>query len=296
MTRLRILAAALGCAALTFGLVSTAAAQYPPGTTSECVQPHDGDADAETTFAPGATIIVEGFTFSENVRCFDPDTTVTVTVEWNPTVVLARTTSDSFGDYETAPATLPADISPGPATIRASGDLNGVPTSYTAAIVISGAAGPALPRTGGNIALLAFWAFGLLAIGTGLIVVTRRRWQEARMESVSIRERVSLPSLNDQVTLAPYRPRPVTWVDADPATDEIVEEPLEEPVAEVEAEPVVEYQSEPIAELLAEPVTEAPQPDEAEQVGVRQAVTDATARTSDIVSRLQEEISAWSKR
>ncbi len=91
------------------------------------------------------------------------------------------TTVDSNG-VATFTFTVPENAEPGPATVTASGTLNGAPVTYTATITIAGeAAGSGqagddgLPTTGGEFTVGAALAAIALLGGAALVVASRRR-------------------------------------------------------------------------------------------------------------------------
>lgn len=303
MKRARVLAVAM-VAALVVGAGGIAFAQYPIDGVDDCAESFDGDGDETTTFSQGGDIQVRG---AEG--CADPNEEGIEAILESDPVLLARFDANADGSYTSPVATIPSDTDPGRHEVIVRTEDN----EYVQPITVTAAGVPAgLPETGRNIALLALWGTLSLILGSVLVTVSWRRWQEARVaadaESAWISEASALGTLDDREA-APYRPPVTEWIDA-PRLEpegfeeiEVVEEfaPVEDPAettAEIEVaafEAALEGIEEPEAPAVAEELVAAAPSNgngrpaaDAEEV-VRRAAT----RTSEIVDRLRDEIASW---
>jgi hypothetical protein len=140
---------------------------------------------------------------------------------------------------------------------------------------VTGAAG-GLPTTGRDIALLTLWGIFLVGFGSVLISASWKRWRAAKAEA-GLGVRVDRgPSVADAV----HRLTPTL------ETDDAELRPVSTAAIPIAASTLVEERVEP-APLIAE-AEPAAEP-------VQAFVQEASERTSDLVSRLQDEIRAWSK-
>ncbi|TQN38096.1 hypothetical protein FHU33_4781 [Blastococcus colisei] len=132
------------------------------------------------TPAAGSSGKVEaGKTMTVTGTGYAPGSTVTLLIYSEPQV-LTTVVADSSGNF-TATVTVPAGLAPGEHTLVASGyDTNGDQRFTTLAVTVSAAGtatvtGPKLAATGADVTLPAIGGLAVLGLGTGLIVVARRR-------------------------------------------------------------------------------------------------------------------------
>jgi len=144
---------------------------YPPGTDGTCDQVNS--SGGSTTVSSGQSITVSGQAAS-GTQCFDGGATVTIHFLQSDHII-ATTTASSNGNYS-ATGSVPSTVHSGAASVEAVSTLNGTTQSYTTAVTVAGGSG-GLPKTGQDIALLVGWALALVAIGTVLIRLVRRRKQ-----------------------------------------------------------------------------------------------------------------------
>lgn len=145
--------------------------QYPPGPFGVFV--------SDTTVFPGQTITITAGVFA-------PGSTVTDTFFSQP-VELGTATANADG-VATLEGTIPLNATPGTHTITASGvAADGSPLEVSTTVTVlddddgveapggAGAAGGGLPITGSESLPIARIGAALLAVGGGLLFITRRR-------------------------------------------------------------------------------------------------------------------------
>lgn len=144
--------------------------QYPPGPFGVFV--------SDTTVFPGQTITITAGIFASG-------STVTDTFFSQP-VELGTATADADG-IATLEGTIPLDATPGTHTITASGVApDGSPLELSTTVTVladddgveapgAGGTSGGLPRTGGESVPIARIGAALLAVGGGLLFITRRR-------------------------------------------------------------------------------------------------------------------------
>jgi alpha-L-fucosidase len=165
----RALTVAIAAAALLALAAPAQAQQYPPDTVFITV--------SDTTVVPGQPIDI-------SAGLFVPGSPVGFTFFSQP-VNLGTATADGDG-VATLSVNIPSDATPGTHTITAAGTgIDGAPLSVstTVTVLADGAAGAGpdggatggLPRTGSDPMPIARIAAALLAVGGGLLFITRRR-------------------------------------------------------------------------------------------------------------------------
>lgn len=290
--RTRLLALLVGFLAVSAALGDSARAQTyaQEDNPTNCVEPFDEEEeDVVTTFAAGEVIFVEGNPDLSQF-CGTPGSTATVLMASDP-VVLAVTTIDSLGGYSTEEAVIPRDTTNGTHSIIVRTTLNGQSVEYTRAITVSGGSArgaDGLPLTGTNAVLLALWALTLTVFGSVLISVTWKRWREARLHVVT--GFVPTEPAGPLMELLDRRPdelRPASTA-AIPVAGRAQEQSALSTAPALIPSMVAEL-AEPLDALAA---FDAPSGTDASDV--QQVVERASERTSDLVSRLQDEIKAWS--
>jgi LPXTG-motif cell wall-anchored protein len=163
----RALTVAIAAAALLALAAPAQGQQYPPDTVFITV--------SDTTVVPGQPIDI-------SAGLFVPGSPASFTFFSQP-VNLGTATADADG-VATLSVTIPSDATPGTHTITASGTgIDGEPLSVstTVTVLADGAAGAddgatgGLPRTGSDPMPIARIAAALVAVGGGLLFITRRR-------------------------------------------------------------------------------------------------------------------------
>jgi LPXTG-motif cell wall-anchored protein len=144
----------IGALMLTALLAAPAAAQY-----------------ADFAITPG-TVSVGGNATFQGSGCA-PGSTVTITIDGK---VMATVTADASGDYNGA---FKADMAPGTYTVTATcgNVVRTTPLTVRGVSVTppTGTGGGSLPRTGSNTNTMALVGAGLLLLGGGAILATRKR-------------------------------------------------------------------------------------------------------------------------
>lgn len=262
---------------------ASAQSQYGQGTNTECVETQNSSNQDSTTYAPGAEIIVSGKTNTTARRCADPNVTVEVRFESDP-VVLGRLNSNARGEYDSTPLgmRIPSDAQAGSHIIRVVSTLNGRTVTYSRGITVTGSSASSgstpggLPTTGRDIALFTMWGLILVGFGTFLFTASRR---------------YNTPAVAVGTPPAPDREeRYPDWGDLDLRPASTISMPLGR-VREADVPPLL--QPKPSEPPVAAPVArEAPAGTEA----VDRVVQRASSQTSELVSKLQDEIKAWAQR
>lgn len=330
MTRARLFGSLLLAGALTLGPAVSVWAQdgdYPI-TGAVCDGTTDGDGDSTTSFPQGGDIQVLG-----EAGCVDP-----AEVEFVSMFItshahhIATVMVDEDGGYS-ASTQVPVDIEPGTHTLRIhegnSRTLEEAGAEVAAkTITITAAGAPSgLPDTGRDIALLALWGTLTLVLGSVLVGVTWRRWQESKVmassETAWTNRSLSVGTLEAGEPQPGHYPVSTEWIDpprdldedefGDPHEDpldvtaEMPEITVDEPTngrREVAPElPLEPWAPEPrtrnpvFETAVVETGTPSPQPPtnghgegEPEEIARR-----ASGRTSEIIDRLRDEIGAWSR-
>ncbi|HEX2031718.1 MAG TPA: hypothetical protein VHL78_10000 [Actinomycetota bacterium] len=154
-----------GLAALL--LMGPANAQYPP--------------DEETSCGVSVTVVPPGGSLTVSCGGFLPGSPWTITFFSQPEV-LASGTVGADGSFS-ATVMIPGDASPGQHTLRVSGTADdGTPVVIDIPITVAGAAaapGP-LAVTGDNLKVGLLMLAGLLAAGTAVLLIGRRRGRVTR--------------------------------------------------------------------------------------------------------------------
>lgn len=143
----------IGALMLTALFAAPAAAQYP-----------------DFAITPG-TVNVGGNATFQGSGCA-PGSTVTITIDGK---VMATVTADASGDYS---GSFKADLAPGSYNVTATcGDVirTSPLTVRSVAVTPPSTGGGALPRTGSNSNVMALVGAGLLVLGGGAILATRKR-------------------------------------------------------------------------------------------------------------------------
>jgi LPXTG-motif cell wall-anchored protein len=123
-----------------------------------------------STVEPGADVTVTG-------TGFQPSFETTIQLTNGDTVTLGTVTTDTAGDFETV-VRIPADATPGPATISALCDSEANVSNSDVTIgggVTPGPGGGPLPTTGSDPEPLLVLAAVALLAGTAFVVVAKRR-------------------------------------------------------------------------------------------------------------------------
>ncbi|MQA35484.1 hypothetical protein GCU49_18205 [Modestobacter roseus] len=126
-------------------------------------------AAAKATSPLNDTLAAAGEKVVRVIKGFQPAEVVTVTLHSTPQTV-GTFTADANGVL-TAEFTLPAGTPVGDHTLV----YNGTVTYYQEAFEVTGAGDPRLAYTGASIALPLALGTGLVALGGGALLVTRRR-------------------------------------------------------------------------------------------------------------------------
>lgn len=147
----------IGALMLTALVAGPAAAQYP-----------------DFAITPG-TVNVGGNATFQGSGCA-PGSTVTITIDGK---VVATVTADASGDYNGSSV---ADMAPGTYTVTATcGDVVRTTPLTVRSVAVTppppggGTGGTSLPRTGSNTNTMALVGAGLLLLGGGAILATRKR-------------------------------------------------------------------------------------------------------------------------
>ena len=146
----------IGALMLTALVAGPAAAQYP-----------------DFAITPG-TVNVGGNATFQGSGCA-PGSTVTITIDGK---VVATVTADASGDYN---GSFVADMAPGTYTVTATcGDVVRTTPLTVRSVSVTppptgGTGGTSLPRTGSNTNTMALVGAGLLLLGGGAILATRKR-------------------------------------------------------------------------------------------------------------------------
>jgi titin len=151
--------------------VSTGVIPFPATvpTSSGTLTPATGSSDEVVA---GKTMVISG-------TGYQPGSTVTVLIYSSPQI-LTTVVADASGDF-TVTVTVPAGLTAGQHTLVASGvDSSGNPRFTTLAVTVStsGVATVAIPKlaaTGADVTAPLLGGLAALAVGGGLIVVSRRR-------------------------------------------------------------------------------------------------------------------------
>jgi LPXTG-motif cell wall-anchored protein len=125
---------------------------------------------ADFAITPG-TVSVGGNATFQGSGCA-PGSTVTITIDGK---VMATVTADASGDYSGA---FKADLAPGTYTVTATcGDVIRTSPLTVRSVSVNppSTGGGALPRTGSNSNVMALVGAGLLVLGGGAILATRKR-------------------------------------------------------------------------------------------------------------------------
>lgn len=146
----------IGALMLTALFAAPAAAQYP-----------------DFAITPG-TVNVGGNATFQGSGCA-PGSTVTITIDGK---VVATVTADASGDYN---GSFKADLAPGTYTVTATcGDVVRTSPLTVRSVAVTpparpGTGGGSLPRTGSNSNVMALVGAGLLVLGGGAVLATRKR-------------------------------------------------------------------------------------------------------------------------
>jgi hypothetical protein len=282
------------------GVFGTAGAQtYPPPTPSPAGAQGSNDecADVETTSGRDTTTLARDQDFvmkgdpASGRRCADTGVRVEFILSSDP-VVLGATTARADGTYTSPVLTIPRDTTPGSHVLSARTTFSGRSVTYSRAVTITGAGG--LPTTGRDIALLTLWGIFLVGFGSVLISASWKRWRTAKVPvSVSASEGID--------------PRDSVLIALDRATGPLVEDSDEMELRPVSTTAIpISGATARSSDLILEPaghdtfdslVDELDVPDEPTSSlaePVEKAVRQASVQTSDLVSRLCDEIKAWS--
>jgi hypothetical protein len=248
----------------------------------------------KVNFVAGEDIIVEDSLEADDGQCFTPGKRVGIWYIASEKEI-AATTADADGGYRSPAGTeIPTDARTGAASIQARGELDGTQVTYSRSVNITGAGRAGLPDTGRDIAFLTLWGVGFVVFGSVLITATYRRWRDARFEDSLVHESFGhLARIDGDTDPVRYQAVATTWTDSGTIPDGLPvvdDDALAETIHDEEFEAAV--------------VTTQPEPEpEPVLVGalnghnaITAVVDEANARTSDVVTRLREEISAWTKR
>jgi len=146
-------------------------AAYPPaGSSAAC------DQVSSTTVTVSESITVTG-TAASGTSCFDGGTNVAIHFRQSDHII-ATVQTDSKGNY-TATGNVPSTAHAGAAAVEAVGTLNGATQTYSTAVTVGSSSSANLPKTGRDIALMVMWGVALVAAGTFIIRVVRRRKQHS---------------------------------------------------------------------------------------------------------------------
>jgi 5'-nucleotidase len=161
------LAAAL---AVVVGPAVAHAQDYPPVSEDLTV--------SDSTVVPGQSITISG-------SGAEPNSTVSIYLFSAP-ILLGTTTADGDGTFS-ATVTIPAGVSPGTHTLRA---IQGGEVLASVALVVvgsgsGGSSGSDLPFTGGTTLPGIGIGVGLIAVGSTLLLLSRRRRSQREHETVA---------------------------------------------------------------------------------------------------------------
>lgn len=139
-------------------------ADYPV-EQGDLVVPGD-DTSTSPTVQAGSSVTVSGGGFA-------PGATVTVTIEPTPET-LGTTVAGATGEFTTT-VTIPADISAGQHTLKASGaTASGSVLVLAQQVTVATQPSSELPATGSSIASVLLIASAALVVGGGAVMVVRR--------------------------------------------------------------------------------------------------------------------------